>query len=49
LEDSVDRYFDDDIYDEVMADPKHSAASIRRLLHKSIKKFSEYEKAYTGD
>lgn len=26
LEDSVDRYFDEDIYDEVMADPKHSAA-----------------------
>lgn len=48
LEDSVNRYFDEAIYDEVMADPKHSADSIRRLLQKSIKKFSEYEKAYTN-
>ena len=46
LEDSVDKYFDEEIYDGVMADPKHSAASIGRLLHKSIKKFSGYEKAY---
>jgi len=46
LEDSVDKYFDADIYDEVRADPKHSAASIRRLLNQSVKKFSKYEKAY---
>lgn len=46
LEDSVDRYFDKDIYDKVMEDPKYSPASIRRLVRKSIKKFLEYEKDY---
>ncbi len=30
LEDSVDKCFDEEIYDGVMADPKHSAASITR-------------------
>lgn len=44
LEDSVDRHFDEDIYDEVMEDPKHQPQAIRRILRKSINKFAEYEK-----
>ena len=46
LEDSVDDHFIPEVYDEVMADPQYSSTSIRRLVRKSIKKFSEYEKAY---
>ena len=46
LEDSVDRHFDEEIYDEIMADPKHSAASIMGLVRRSIKKFPDFEKAY---
>ena len=46
LEGSVDRYFVQNIYDEVMADPQYSSTSIRRLVRKSIKKFSDYEKVY---
>ena len=46
LEDSVDDHFIPEVYDEVMADPQYSSTSIRRLVRKSIKKFSDYEKAY---
>ena len=46
LEDSVKRHFDESIYDKVMAESQYSSTSIRRLVRKSIKKFSDYEKAY---
>jgi hypothetical protein len=34
--DSVNEYFDDDIYDEVLADPTHQKESISRLVHDKI-------------
>ena len=46
LEDSVKDHFDEGIYDKVVADGQYSSTSIRRLVRKSIKNFSEYEKAY---
>jgi len=48
LEGSIDHYFVQNIYDEVMADPQYSSTSIRRLVRKSIKKFSDYEKGLQG-
>jgi hypothetical protein len=39
LQDSVDKHFDESIYQEVLDDPAHSEKEIRRLLRKQIKSY----------
>ena len=47
LEDSVKRHFDESIYDKVYGGINiFSSTSILYSCRKSIKKFSDYEKAY---
>ena len=36
LLDNIDKYFDDEIRERVLSDPKHQPKNIRRLVHKRL-------------
>jgi hypothetical protein len=48
LEDSVDRHFDESIYEEVMEDPKYSTETIWREVPNAVKKFDKLVEINSG-